>query len=180
MRHQFFGPFHAQLSCVLSEQQDGTLPFPFHVVCHVTAGIIRVTFGQEHYFALRSLVDEMIIFSQHVQSHVTSSRTDVLQPLPQSFNDGEGEMEAAAEADTSPQMTILRPADPTSSIDDLRSGAFAYVKDPKDGLSLPNPWEIVFRTSGNSSDSSSSMTWRYPEVRTLTAVQVSPAPHLCS
>ena len=42
---------------------------------------------------------------------------------------------------------------------------------------LPDPWEIVFRTCGLSGDSSS-MTWRYPQVRALTAVQVSPIPFM--
>ena len=97
----------------------------------MTAGIIRVAFGQEHYFALERLVDEVALFSQHVQSYLRSSRSDVLKPLPLSFGDGEIEVEPEVDADASPRMPILRPAEPTSSIDDLRNGAFTYVKDPK-------------------------------------------------
>ena len=77
---------------------------------------------------------------QHAQSYLQSSSAsdDSLAPLPNSFTegvDGDGD----AEPDSSPRLG-KRPQqpEPTSSIDDLRSGAFVYVKEPKGDRDLDN------------------------------------------
>ena len=77
---------------------------------------------------------------QHAQSYLQSSSAsdDSLAPLPNSFTegvDGDGD----AEPDSSPRLG-KRPQqpEPTSSIDDLRSGAFVYVKEPKGDCDLDN------------------------------------------
>ncbi|XP_077522225.1 vacuolar protein sorting 13B isoform X1 [Amblyomma americanum] len=55
--------------------------------------------------------------------------------------------------------------------DDLRNGSFQYIQD--DGT--PNPNEIVFRRPLKNGDAGV-MTWRYPEPRVLTRVDVYPVP----
>lgn len=59
----------------------------------------------------------------------------------------------------------------TSWLDDLRNGSFQYIQD--DGI--PNPNEIVFRRPLKSGEPGV-MTWRYPEPRILTRVDVYPVP----
>ncbi|XP_023231337.1 vacuolar protein sorting-associated protein 13B-like isoform X2 [Centruroides sculpturatus] len=58
--------------------------------------------------------------------------------------------------------------------DDLRKGSFQYIQDTE-GIGLdPQPQEIVF--CKEQSGEQSTMTWCYPEPRTLTSVTVYPVP----
>lgn len=66
---------------------------------------------------------------------------------------------------------ITKAAQGKSWCDDLRNGSFQYIQD--DGT--PNPNEIVFRRPLKSGDAGV-MTWRYPEPRVLTRVDVYPVP----
>ena len=44
--------------------QDSTESFSHHLVCHVTSGIIRLSLGQEHFFALQSIVGQILVLAQ--------------------------------------------------------------------------------------------------------------------
>ncbi len=57
-------------------------------------------------------------------------------------------------------------------IDDLRAGAFQFVE--KQGRQMPKPYQIVFN------DNPASLTWRYPQPRTLTRVSVFPVPFMAA
>ena len=48
----------------LHPEQDAASFFPYHVVCHVTSGIVRLAFGQEHFFALQRLTEEVLVLAQ--------------------------------------------------------------------------------------------------------------------
>ncbi|XP_077536947.1 vacuolar protein sorting 13B isoform X2 [Haemaphysalis longicornis] len=67
--------------------------------------------------------------------------------------------------------TVTKAPQGKSWCDDLRNGSFQYIQD--DGT--PNPNEIVFRRPLKNGDAGV-MTWRYPEPRVLTRVDVYPVP----
>ena len=53
-----------RLGFSLHPEQDAASFFPYHVVCHVTSGIVRLAFGQEHFFALQRLTEEVLVLAQ--------------------------------------------------------------------------------------------------------------------
>ncbi|GIY83883.1 vacuolar protein sorting-associated protein 13B [Caerostris darwini] len=58
--------------------------------------------------------------------------------------------------------------------DDLRKGSFQFIQVVESDEYSPKPYEIVFNRF--SANEPSSMTWCYPEPRTLTKIEVSPVP----
>lgn len=57
--------------------------------------------------------------------------------------------------------------------DDLRAGAFQYVKTNDTKSDLPSPYEVLFYNYRVQSY----MSWRYPQPRSLTRLQIYPIPH---
>ncbi|GFU94519.1 vacuolar protein sorting-associated protein 13B [Trichonephila clavipes] len=62
--------------------------------------------------------------------------------------------------------------------DDLRKGAFQFIQADESQEYQPKAHEIVFNRS--SANEPASMTWRYPEPRALTKIEVSPVPLQCN
>lgn len=56
--------------------------------------------------------------------------------------------------------------------DDLRAGAFQYIKNEIDKYELPSPYEVVFCNR----PLQPYMCWRYPQPRSLTKLQIYPVP----
>lgn len=56
--------------------------------------------------------------------------------------------------------------------DDLRAGAFQYIKNEVDKFELPSPYEVIFCNR----PIQPYMCWRYPQPRSLTKLQIYPVP----
>lgn len=56
--------------------------------------------------------------------------------------------------------------------DDLRAGAFKFLE--TNSSDLPLPYQIFF--SEYTSNSPPKITWRYPQPRTLTKIEIQPVP----
>lgn len=59
-----------------------------------------------------------------------------------------------------------------SYTDDLRAGAFQYIKNENAAFELPSPYEVIFCNR----QIQPYMSWRYPQPRSLIRLQIYPVP----
>ncbi|XP_068695500.1 intermembrane lipid transfer protein VPS13B-like isoform X2 [Montipora foliosa] len=117
----------------------------------VEASCVQISVGQEHVTCLKLLSD--------LAEEFTSPSTANEQPA------GTG----TRKTDRTDPIALFE------SYDDIRAGAFRYVTAPAElDMHHPEPWEIVF--SSDFSDRPPTMTWKYPEPRALSAVELVPLP----
>lgn len=104
------------------------------------------------------------VTAAHHTTHLVASVAERLEKI---APHGKGKVKTPYKA----TATSAKGPQSKSWCDDLRNGSFQYIQD--DGT--PNPNEIVFRRPLKNGDAGV-MTWRYPEPRVLTRVDVYPVP----
>ena len=146
--------FIAPWSCTLVSSVYWLPQSPLPVVSlSISSGAVNIKCGPNHIIAIKSLLNQ--------RDPAEDSKSEKI---------GKGQDQSPEEVCTDTEPSGGDTPTEQAYSDDLRAGAFQYIT--SGSSDDPKPYQVVF------SSSPPSMTWKYPQPRTLTRVTVYPVPFM--